>query len=187
MRKKLLKLLALSALALCPFNHGCAQRVVLKTNALQWALNSPNLEVEARLGRRLALDVALLGSPVKWSIAGNRVNSIRFEPHLRYYFNRPMARNFLSLDLGTGMYDAIIRKNGLDSRHKGIYAQAGVSYGYVLVLRRNWNIEFSLGVAAARIREFDYPNGTKRPSSPNSSRWLAVPSNLGVTFSYIFE
>ena len=186
MRKILLPVILV--VTLCPFCKISAQRVALKTNALQWALNSPNLEVEARLGRRLALDVAVLGSPLKWSIAGNRVNSIRFEPHLRYYFNRPMARNFVSLDFGTGMYDAIIKKSAADiKKHHGYYAQAGLSYGYALVLSKNWNVEFTAGAGIARIREYEYPTDRERTSNDIRSRWIPVLSNLGVTFSYIFE
>ncbi len=173
--------------ALSPWNQARAQRVAVKTNALQWICNAPNLGVEARLNRRLALDVSVLGSPMKMWVGGNRVNSVRFEPRLRYYFNRPMARNFLSLDLGVGMYDAVISHDYIQPmRFHGVYAQAGLSYGYSLVLSRNWNMEFTAGLGVAWLRGFKYPDSTTRPDDPNYTTWRVVPSNLGVTLCYIF-
>lgn len=160
-----------------------AQRVALRTNVIDWATLSPNLTLETRLNRRLTLGMGLVGNPFKVKIADTRFNNFRFQPELRYWFNRPMARHFMGFALLAANYDL---------RHKASIAQgdifaAGLTYGFALVLSRHWNVEFTAGIGLGKTRYFKYNEDETKPSSPNHSKWTPVPMNVGVSFSYIFK
>ena len=72
------------------------QRLALKTNALEYFVLSPNLTLEARMSRRLSLQLGLAANPITRPISGYKFTNFRVEPELRYSLNRPMARHFFS-------------------------------------------------------------------------------------------
>ena len=74
-----------------------AQRISLKTNTIDWVAMSPNLAVEARLSRRISLQLGISANPFSFSVFDARLSNYRVEPELRYWFNRPMARHFMAL------------------------------------------------------------------------------------------
>ena len=136
-----------------------AQRVALKSNLIDWATLSPNLAVEMRLNQRLTLDISAAANPFSFTIADMKATHFRFQPELRYWFNRPMARHFMGISLLGGLYNV--------SRH--------------------WNMEATLGIGMAKLRAFDYREGEEKPATPNLSKWSPVPIRLGLSFSYIFK
>lgn len=159
-----------------------AQRVALKTNTIDWVALSPNLGVEARLSRRLSLQLAIAANPFTFPVFDTKWTSFRVEPELRYWFNRPMARHFVALSMTAATFNF---------RHAQRYFQgdavaAGISYGYALVLSNHWNMEAEVGVGLAHVSAYNYKAG-ERPKSKNFSRALPVPVRLGLSFSYIFK
>lgn len=182
MKRLLLKVL-FAGLLILACQNASAQRVALRTNAIDWVTLSPNLTLEARLSNRLTLGMGFVGNPFKIKIADTRFNNFRFQPELRYWFNRPMARHFMGFALLAANYDL---------RHKTTITQgdvfaAGLTYGYALVLSRHWNVEFTAGVGIGKTRYFKYEDGEPKPTSPNHSKWTPVPMNVGVSFTYIFK
>lgn len=182
MLKKLLRLF-LFVLLLAGAEGAMAQRVALRTNLVDWAMLSPNLTVEARLSHRLTLGMGFAGNPLKLKIADCRLNTFRFQPELRYWFNRPMARHYMGVAALASLYDF---------RHKGTVSQGdifalGLTYGYALVLSRQWNVEFTLGAGIGKTRYFKYAENAAKPKNPNNSKWIPVPMNIGVSFAYIFK
>lgn len=159
-----------------------AQRVALKTNAIDWITMSPNLSVEARLSSKLTLQMAFAANPFNISIADTSTKNYRVEPELRYWFNRPMARHFVALSATAAAFNL----RHADRHFIGDAVGAGVSYGYALVLSNHWNIEFEAGVGMAHIKAFDY-HGEERPAQKNYSHFKLVPIRLGLSFSYIFK
>lgn len=181
--RKLIISLCLFAAVCVSALPGSAQRVAVKTNLLEWATITPNLGVEARLSRRLTLDVSMTANAIPLKIHDYRLNNVLFQPALRYWFNRPMARHFVSLDFVGGMYNL-----QLDTRrYKGDVIGGGIGYGYALVLNRHWNVEFEAAVGIARLHGFDWRTSNKMPSVPNMSKWALVPIRLGVNFAYVFK
>lgn len=159
-----------------------AQRVALKTNAIDWLLTTPNMTLEARLSRRLSLQLGVAGCPFNKYFANLGLKHYRVEPELRYWFNRPMARHFMALS-ATAV--------GFNLRHKdrhfvGDAAGLGLSYGYALVLNRHWNMEAEAGIGLAHVKAYDY-RGDVRPAQKNYSKVLPVPIRLAVSFAYIFR
>ncbi|MCM1111089.1 MAG: DUF3575 domain-containing protein [Clostridium sp.] len=181
--KNLMRILAAAFLFLSLAPGTSAQRVALKSNALEWVALSPNLGLEARLSRRLTLDVRLTGNPFRVNISDCHITDLLFQPELRWWFNRPMARHFAALSFIGGIYDVRLR-----SRHyEGDILGAGLSYGYALVLGRHWNVEFEAGVGFGHLHGFKYRSPHPKPSVANWSRWTAMPIRIGVNFSYVFK
>ncbi|MDE6121336.1 MAG: DUF3575 domain-containing protein [Muribaculaceae bacterium] len=172
--------LLLSALAHAP--EASAQRVAVKTNVLDWATMSANFTAEARLSRRLSLQLGIAGNPTHINVANIQTTNFRIEPELRYWFNRPMARHFVALSATAATYNLRFK----DRHFNGDAVAAGFSYGYALVLSDHWNMEFEAGVGLASISAKDY-RGDKAPASKNYNHFKPVPIRLGLTFAYIFK
>lgn len=176
-----LMMLAVIIVAIAP--GASAQRVALKTNALDYLTLSPNLALEARLSPVVSLQVGVVANPFSGRIAGYRLSNFRFEPELRYWFNRPMAKHFLALSLTAASYSLQLKDRIL----KGDAYAAGLSYGYALTLSKQWNVEFEIGLGLGTFKGYDYDDDEEKPSRPNYSRVLPVPIRCGVSFSYIFK
>ncbi len=181
--KRFIKKVLFAVLFVMACNNAFGQRVALRTNIIDWATLSPNLTLEARLSNRLSLGMGFVGNPFRVKIADTRFNNFRFQPELRYWFNRPMAQHFMGVALLASNYDL---------RHKETIWQgdlfgAGLTYGYALVLNRHWNVEFTAGVGIGKTRYFKYEQESQKPASPNYSKWAIVPMNIGVSFTYIFK
>lgn len=160
-----------------------AQRIALKTNALEYFVLSPNLGFEARLSRVLSLQLSVGCNPIRKDIVGCRFTNFRVEPELRYWFNRPMARHFIALSTTAAMYDLNLRSRIL----KGDAISAGISYGYALVLSRHWNMEAEIGVGVCHSRNYKYRDWESQPEKQNCIRTIPVPIRCGLSFCYIFK
>lgn len=184
---KLLKKLCLcfiAVMAMLPLSTKMsAQRIALKTNAVEYLILSPNLTVEARLSRVLSLQLGVACNPINKPIAGIQLANFRVEPELRYWFNRPMARHFVALSATAGTYSLKLRSRYLS----GDAIAAGISYGYALVLSKHWNMEAEIGVGLGNFKGYSYREGENRPAEKNFSHTLPVPIRFGLSFSYIFK
>lgn len=159
-----------------------AQRIALKTNVIDWVALSPNLTMEARVSRRISLQLGVAANPFDIPVFNTTWRNYRIEPEMRYWFNRPMARHFIAL---SGTAAAFNFRH--DQRHiVGDAVGAGLSYGYALVLSNHWNMECEIGAGVAHASAFNY-TGEERPDSKNLSQFYIVPIRLGLSFSYIFK
>ena len=172
---------ALASVLFCSHDIS-AQRISLKTNTIDWVAMSPNLAVEARLSRRVSLQVGVSANPFSFSVFDARLSNYRVEPELRYWFNRPMARHFMALSATAAGFNLRYK----DHRCVGDAIGAGISYGYALVLSDHWNMEAEVGVGLAHFSAFNYWC-EERPASKNFSRMLPVPIRLGLSFAYVFK
>jgi hypothetical protein len=168
--------------AMCAVPDASAQRIALKTNAIDWATLSPNLTLEARLSRRFSLQVGVSSRPVSANVFDTKLTNFNVEPELRYWFNRPMARHFIAL---SGLASDFNFRHG-DHYVMGDAVAAGLSYGYALVLSRHWNMEAELGVGLAHVSAYNY-HGSDKPVSKNYSKFVPVPVRIGLSFAYVFK
>lgn len=173
-------IIALIATFLCPDTS--AQRLALKTNAIDWMTLSPNLTLEARLSRRVSIQLGIADNPFNFTVADVKLKNFRVEPEVRYWFNRPMARHFVALSATA----ASLNLQFGDRRFVGDAVGAGISYGYALELSNQWNVEFELGAGLAHCSAYDY-RGATRPAEKNYKKIVPVPIRAGVSFSYIFK
>lgn len=182
MNKFIFRLLLLLGIAACG-HQAAAQRVALRTNALDWLTLTPNATVEMRLDQRLTLGIGFAVNPVTKPIGGIKTSHFRFEPELRYWFNRPMARHFMGFAPLFADYN--LRFN--HRNYQGDLYAFGVTYGYSVVLNDHWNVEFTAGVGVGYTKCYKYRVGESRPAKANYEKWIPVPVRLGVSFAYVFK
>lgn len=175
--------LAFVSIFLSSSQDASAQRIALKTNALEYLILSPNLTLEASLNRKFSLQLGLSANPITRPIGDFRLTNFRVEPEFRYWFNRPMARHFMALSFTAG---AATTQFG-DHFWKGDFVTAGVSYGYAIVLGRHWNMEAEIGVGVGTFRGTKYKGKDNNPHEINYSKVLPVPVRAALTFGYIFR
>lgn len=159
-----------------------AQRVAVKTNAIDWVLSTPNAAVEARLSRRISLQFGAAVCPFNRYLADLSLKQYRIEPELRYWFNRPMARHFIALSATAAGFN--LRRK--EHRFNGDAVGAGISYGYALVLNDHWNMEAEIGAGIAHVKAYDY-RGNTAPAAKNYSKIVPVPIRVAISFAYIFK
>ena len=72
--------------------------------------------------------------------------------------------------------------------YKGSFVGAGISIGYQFYVSPHWNLELSAGAGLARLSYHAEPvRGPKRSSYVDSKRFLPIPTEIGVTFVYLFN
>ena len=72
--------------------------------------------------------------------------------------------------------------------YKGSFVGAGISIGYQFYVSPHWNLELSAGAGLARLSYHAEPvSGPKRSSYVDSKRFLPIPTEIGVTFVYLFN
>lgn len=167
----------------CAFTPAAAQRIAIKTNALQWATLSPNLGVQLFLSDRISLDLSAGGNP--FTIGQYKLNYLMVEPEVRYWFGRPLTGHTAGITLP--YVDNDLGLNG--TRYKGQVFGIGATYGYYWVLGRRWSMGVTAGLGMARYRQFKYKSDDPagRPAEPNLCGWTAAPLNLSCSFSYILR
>lgn len=173
---------ALASLFACG-PEASAQRLALKTNALDYFTLSPNLTFEARLSRRISMQLGLAANPSDVTVANIKTTNFRVEPEVRYWFNRPMARHFVAVSATAGMCNLRFRERYFI----GDAVALGVSYGYAVVLGSHWNMEAEIGLGVGSLRGYSYKGANNKPKSVNFSRILPVPVRFGLSFAYIFK
>lgn len=183
LRNKAIAFLALVLFMLLASPGAYAQRIALKTNALEYLALSPNLTLEARMSRHISIQLGVAANPIAKPIADYKLTNFRVEPEVRYWFNRPMARHFVALSMTAGMYSFRFK----DQFYMGDIYAAGVSYGYALVLSRHWNMEMEIGVGLGSTKGYDYKGLDNRPPKPNYTKLIPVPIRCGLSFAYVFK
>ena len=156
-----------------------AQKIMLKTNGLEWLCMSPNLGLETRLSKHISLNIEGAGGLAKFG--EKRFHHFTFRPEVRYWFSgRVQAHHFVGLmPIGTA-FD--IKLN--DTRHKGWGVGMGATYGYSFVLSKHFSLEGTVGVGVLNYEEKKYnsvENGEKV-----HKKVTVCPLKLGISAVYMF-
>ena len=164
------------------------QQVGLKTNALMWALMTPNLGCEVVVGDRSSLDLTFSGHYKPYGLDSKM---LLVQPEYRYWFSgRPMAREFVGVTALVADYDMMLSRHAYD----GYAVACGLGGGYAFSLGQSWRFEFCGGFSVMYFNQKhyyrndnydDYFVGEASPS--NSQGYKLFPAKLGVTFTYIIK
>lgn len=165
----------------CFLTEGFGQRVSLKTNALLWGNLTPNISGEIILSKRTTLEGTVMyspnGGPLDTRLRG-------FSADYRYWIaGRPFVRSFVGFSTGLTTYK--IKSNRYI--HSGDAANIGLVYGYVLPLKKHWNIEFLGGYGISIFREKKFKKEQFDSSAEynvNGHRFL--PVRVGISVGYVF-
>lgn len=197
--------LCVSALLIVAVAAGLrAQEMAVKTNLLYDATTTPNLGIEAGVGKKHTLQLFYGLNPWKFDSQshGQRyVNHWLLMPEYRWWPCTKFNGHFFGVHLMGGQFNAAsvdiplpgfffsgdnIRSGVKDTRYEGSFAGGGVTYGYQWILNRHWNLEAEIGVGYNRIWYDRYPCykcGAKIASGKSN---YAGVTKAGISLLYIF-
>ena len=118
-----------------------AQRFAVHTDALQWAIVSPNVGFEVALAQHHAFSFSASTSPVKLSESASLIH-LSVEPQYKYWFNMPFFGHYAGASLLYSSYDFNLGKNA----RTGNLLAACADYGYSIIIGRRWNLVPHVGV-----------------------------------------
>lgn len=188
------KLFICAVLAVSAVTAGYGQKVALKTNALYWATTTPNLGVEASVGKKHTVQLFYGLNP--WKQSGGDQSSLRhwlLMPEYRYWFCQSFNGWFLgahlmggqfnmgSVDLPFGVFNELE-----DHRYEGWFAGGGITAGYQWPLSKHWNIEASLGVGYDYIKYDKFRCGECGDRLKSDHKNYFGPTKLALSVLYIF-
>ena len=188
------KRLILCLLGLCGwFVAVQAQTVALKTDLVNWATASLNLEPEVKVGRKSTMALGLSWNP--WTFSDNKKwRHLRVQPEYRYWICRPFGGHFLGLHASYTRFNAggVNLPFGLwpkleDQRVQGNEWAVGLGYGYHWILSRHWSLEAELGLGYS-FADFDaYECRKCGDKLEERTTHRFVPTKLSVSFIYVFK
>lgn len=171
-----------------------AQDVALKTNALYWATTTPNMGIEAAVGKKHTLQLFYGLNP--WKQSDGDQTSLRhwlLMPEYRYWFCQSFNGWFIGAHLMGGQFNmAGIHLpfgllSGLENhRYEGWYAGGGISAGYQWPLSKHWNVEASLGVGYDYIKYDKFRCGECGERIKSGHTNYFGPTKLALSLLYVF-
>lgn len=184
-------------LAGCCWLSASAQQVAVKTNALYWMTATPNIGAEVAVSKHSTVGFSANYNP--WTIgADNKIQHWFIRPEYRYWVTEKYTRLYFGVHAIGGKFevggfkipiigDRIFK--GLQSNYYvGSFVGAGISIGYQFYISPHWNLELSAGAGLGRLSYHTEPvKGPKRGSYVNTKRFLPIPTEVGVTFVYLFN
>lgn len=174
-----------------------AQQVAVKTNLLYWATATPNIGAEVALSKHSTLGFSANYNP--WTIGSdNKIQHWFIRPEYRYWLTEKFTRLYFGVHAIGGKFevggfripvigDKIL--TGLQNNYYvGKFAGAGISIGYQFYVSPHWNLELSAGAGLGLVSYHTEPvKGPKPASYVNTKRFLPIPTEVGVTFVYLFN
>lgn len=127
----------------------------LKTNLLYWAVAVPNIEFEFYLGKGVSLQ---LEGAYTWAGFVLPVDKSYYiwnaGAEVRFWLNNDAKFNghFFGVHGGAGQYDMKFGQVG----NQGDYYGAGITYGYMLPIKKRFHMEFSIGGGWANYSKLSY-------------------------------
>ena len=173
-----------------PEAKGWTPRLVVKTNAVGWAMAISNVAVEIDLSRRLSLNIPVYYSAWNYFSGTTKFRILAAQPELRYWPTRD-RRFFAGVHFGVASYNLALGGKWRIQDHDGTTPAlgGGVSVGYRMPLGRNdrWNVEFSLGAGAYRLHYDKFHNEPGGAYSSTVRKTFFGVDNAAVSFSYTFD
>ena len=152
---------------------------------------------EVAVGKHSTLGFSANYNP--WTIGSdNKIQHWFIRPEYRYWVTEKYTRLFFGVHAIGGKFEVGGFKlpfigdkvfKGLQTNYyKGSFVGAGISIGYQFYVSPHWNLELSAGAGLARLSYHAEPvSGPKRSSYVDSKRFLPIPTEIGVTFVYLFN
>lgn len=193
--KKILRVAAIVAGALCFMPAASAQQLSVKTNILYDATATINLGAELRVAPHWSIDVS--GNYNAWNIDHNRLRHWLVQPEGRYWLcdataghffafhglggaynvgHLSFARDFLGIDFGK------LR----DNRYQGYFWGAGVGYGYSWILGKHWSIEAEIAVGWVHVNYDKYECEGCGRKVKSANRDFVTPTKAAINLVYVF-
>lgn len=190
-------------LSLC-FALPAAAQVAVKTNLLYDATTTPNIALEAGVGKRSTVQLLYALNPWEFHTEGHGEKMAKhwvLMPEYRRWLCSRFNGHFLGVHAMAGQINASnvsIPLPGLflkgdniaggvrHSRYEGAFAGIGLTYGYQWILGRHWNAEASAGMGYAHVWFDRYPcRECGARISTGQTNYLGI-TKLALSILYIF-
>ena len=180
-----------------------AQELAVKTNLLYDATTTPNIGIEAGIGRKYTLQAVYGINP--WTFHSSHGDRMARHwvvmPELRRWSCTKFNGHFFGVhlmggELNVGNVDMPVpgfflkgenmRKGARRYDYQGCFAGGGLTYGYQWILGRHWNVEAEVGAGYAHVWYDKYPCyecGAKL--GDGHANYLGI-TKLGLSVLYIF-
>lgn len=174
-----------------------AQKLAAKTNFLYWASTTPNLSLEAGLGRKSTFELQGGYNPFSF---GSKEDNKKLKHWLvqgeyRHWLCESFNGHFFGVHglyskYNTGGYnlDFLFGSGSGDSRYEGDTFGGGVSYGYNLMLSRRWNLEITggIGFSVMKYDRFECIHCGEKQESDVKRNYFG-PTKLGLSIVYLIN
>ncbi|MBD5242853.1 MAG: DUF3575 domain-containing protein [Barnesiella sp.] len=194
-QKKRFFWLSLHTLLLALSVHATAQDVELRTNLLYWMTTTPNAGVDVRLSDHITIGASLGYNAFNFSTSTGRGNNSlnpkihhwSVMPEGRWWFGTPYRGSFLSLHILCGEFNA----GGIsfpeflkNHRYRGYAVGAGMSYGHVWNMGRDWRIGVSAGLSLVRLDYKRYNCGSCGSYTGSYVKYIPLIP-VGISVAYV--
>ena len=170
-----------------------AQTVALKTDLLNWATLSMNIEPEVRVGKKSTLALGLSYNP--WTFRDNKKwRHFRVQPEYRYWICRPFGGHFLGLHAsytrfnvgGVKAFSNLYTRID-DSRVQGNEWAVGLGYGYHWIISSHWSFEAEVGLGFSHAAFDEYKSRKCGDFLGDDKTNRFAPTKLSLSFIYVIK
>lgn len=109
------------------------------------------------------------------------MNTLRFNGHFLGFHLHGGIYQVAGIDMPFGLWDGLN-----DSRFKGHFYGAGISYGYQWILGKHWNLEANIGVGYARAKYEQYPCIECPQKTGEGHKNYFGPTKAALSLIYLF-
>lgn len=181
--------LVVALLCFCwAWSNSHAQEVAIKSNLLYDATTTLNLGVEMGLGAKSTLDISANYNP--WRFHDYRLKHFLIQPEWRYWTCEKFNGHFFGVHGFYGRYNVgglPFNSNMRHNRYQGYLFGGGLSYGYQWVLNDHWNLEASIGVGYAHLRDKKYPCASCGEMIKKAHHNYVGPTKAAISIIYIIK
>ena len=122
----------------------------LKTNFVPWAATIANIGIEGAFAKHWSADLELWYCP--WKLSEKlSLKTFAILPEFRWWPNSNLKGSFISLHFTVGWYYFRLDSNRYQDVDRPLLG-AGIGYGYLLELNKNWGLEFTVGAGYINTR-----------------------------------
>ena len=147
-----------------------AQRLAVSTNAVYWAMLSPNMNVEFALSRHSSVSIEAAALP--WNISDkNSIAHITVSPDYKYWFNMPFFGHYAGIN---ALYSSYQQVKNSETKTGNIVA-LGANYGYAFLINRRFNVVPNIGIGAG----YDFRDGKRSI--------VFVPTRIGINLQMVIK
>lgn len=162
--------------------------LALKTNLAAYVFGVANLAVEVPFAKKFSVDIPVYYSP--YTLAQNyKFRILALEPELKYWFKQPFKGHAIGIHGAAVMYNIAFndRDRFQNTNGENFVYGGGISYGYTMNLKKNWNIEFTAGFGYLHLDHDVFRNVDNGALYDNRTFHYWGPTKLGVNIIYLFN
>ncbi len=172
-------------------NDAWTRRILVKSNAIGWALLVSNAAIEIDLTRHWSFTLPIYYSACNYFTSKLKFRTFTIQPEARYWLTPDNEGWFGGVHFGMGYYNIALggdyRTQDHDRNSPAVGGGVAVGYRMPLGKSRHWKLEFSLGggVYATHYDKFrNEPNG--KLVKTDRKAWVGI-DQAAVSFAYTFD